>query len=146
MQNMQNVKTVGITPPAAIIDNAAATTATVDTKGFTKARFMVYLGALDIAMSAFKLQQSDDSGMSGAADVSGADFSVSPLTLPSASDDNHFFAIYVDLRGKKRYMDLSLTLGDGAAGSFITAWVDLYGANETPDTATERGLTQQAFV
>jgi hypothetical protein len=34
-----------------------------------------------------------------------------------------FFAIYVDLRGKKRYLDLSLTLGDGAAGSFITAWV-----------------------
>jgi hypothetical protein len=146
MQDMQKVKTVGITPPAAIIDNAAAVTATIDTKGFSKARFMVYLGALDIAMTAFKLQHSDDSGMSGAADISGADFSVSPLTLPSASDDNHFFAIYVDLRGKKRYMDLSLTLGDGAAGSFITSWVDLYGAAEAPDTAAERGLTQQALV
>lgn len=143
---MQEVKTVGITPPAAIIDNAAATTGTVDTKGFSKARFVVYLGALDIAMAAFKLTHSDDSGMSGAADISGADFSVSPLALPSATDDNHFFMIFVDLRGKKRYMDLSLTLGDGSAGSYITAWVDLYGAAEAPDTAAKRGATQQAIV
>jgi hypothetical protein len=87
MQNMQNVKTVGITPPAAIIDNAAATTASVDTKGFSKARIVVYLGALDIAVSAMKLRHSDDD--STYSDISGADFSVSPLTLPSATDDNH---------------------------------------------------------
>ena len=42
------------------------------------------LGALDIAIAAMKLTESNDSGMSGAVDISGADFSVSPLTLPSA--------------------------------------------------------------
>jgi hypothetical protein len=135
MQNMQNVKTVGITPPAAIIDNAAATTATVDTKGFSKARFMVYLGALDIAMTAFKLQHSDDSGMSGAADISGADFSVSPLTLPIGVGRQ---PLLCDLCRPSRQETIHgplAHLGDGAAGSFITAWVDLYGAAETPDTA-----------
>lgn len=144
MQNMQNVKFVGITPPAAIIDNAAAVTASVDTKGFSKAVITVYLGALDIAVTALKLRHSDDD--STYADITGADFSVSPLTLPSASADNTAIRIFVDLRGKKRYLDISITLGDGAAGSFVTAWADLYGAAEAPDTATERGLAQQALV
>ncbi len=146
MQNMQNVKTVGITPPAAIIDNAAATTAAINTTGFTKARIMVYFGAMDIAAAVLKVTHSDDSGMSGEVDIAGADFSVLPLTLPSASDDNHFYAVFLDLRGKKLYLDLKLTLGDGSAGTYVTAWVDLYGAATAPDTAAERGLTQQAIV
>lgn len=147
MNILQTIKWVSVTPPAAIIDNAAATTAALDTKGFKKAMFLVYLGALDIAVSAMKLQESDDSGMSGAVDITGADFSVSPLTLPTASDDNHLFAIYVDLRGsRKRYLDLSLTLGDGAAGSFVTVLAGLADAEEAPNTAAKRGLTQQAIV
>ena len=146
MNQLQSVKTVWITKPAAIVDNAAFTTDTIDVKGFSKARIVVGLGALDIALAALKLRQSDDSGMGGAADISGADFSVSPLTLPSATDDNKLYAIHVDLRGKKRYLDLSLTGGDGAAGTFAIAWVDLYGASEHPNSATERGFAQEALV
>jgi hypothetical protein len=146
MQNMQNVKTVGITPPAAIIDNAAATTATVDTKGFSKGPLHGLsrsTGHRDdgVQAPAFRRLGNERCGR-----YLRCRFQRFAADLAVASDDNHFFAIYVDLRGKKRYMDLSLTLGDGAAGSFITAWVDLYGAAETPDTAAERGLTQQAIV
>ncbi len=146
MQGLQNVKTVWITKPAAIVDNTAFTTDTIDTLGFRKARIVVGLGALDIAIAAMKLRQSDDSGMSGAADISGADFSVSPLTLPSAGADNNLYAIHVDLRGKKRYLDLSLTGGDGAAGSYAIAWVDLYDGEEAPASAAERGFAQEAIV
>lgn len=146
MQNLQNVKTVYITKPGAIVDDAAFTTDIVDTKGFRKARFVVGLGALDIALAALKLQESDASNMASAGDVTGADFSVSPLTLPSADDDNKLYAIHVDLRGKKRYMDLSLTGGNGSNGTYAVAWVDLYDAEEMPNSATERGFAQEAIV
>jgi hypothetical protein len=146
MNQLQSVKWQNVTPPAAIVDHAAFTTGAIDTKGFSKLIIIVCLGALDIALAAMKLQQSDSSNMSGAADVTGADFSVSPLTLPSATADNNVYEIHVDLRGKKRYMDLSLTGGDGTAGTYATVLAGLYGAAQHPDSATERGVAQQAFV
>lgn len=146
MNQLQSVKWQNVTPPGAIVDNAAFATATIDTKGFSKLIILVALGALDIALTAMKLQHSDASNMSGATDVSGADFSVSPLTLPSATDDNKLYEIHVDLRGKKRYFDLSLTGGDGSAGTYAVVLAGLYGAAQHPDNATERGVAQQAFV
>jgi hypothetical protein len=145
MNDLQNCKFVNVTPPAAIIDNAAAVTAAVDTKGWRKAVLLISLGALDIAVAVMKLQHSDASG-SGYTDISGADFSVSPLTLPAGTDDNKLYAVFVDMRGKKRYLDLSLTLGDGAAGSFVSVLAILYDGETFPSTATLRGLGQQAIV
>lgn len=146
MNDLQKLKFQNVTPPAAIIDNAAVTTGAVDTRGFSKACFIVQLGALDVAITAMKLTESDASNMSGAADVEGADFSVAPLTLPAATDDNKLFAIYVELRGRKRFLDLSLTCGDGAAGTFVSVLAILDGGSEHPNTATKRGLSQQAIV
>lgn len=147
MNPSQNRKYLLITPPAAIVDNAAFTTAVIDTKGFRRLSVLVTLGALDIAIAAFKLQESDLANMSGATDVPGADFSVSPLTLPSATDDNKMYLIDLALRGgRKRYMDLSLTGGDGTTGSFAVVHAILEDAEETPNTAAERGVAQQAIV
>jgi len=147
MQKLQEIKFVNVTPPAAIVDNAAFTTAAVDTKGWGELMFLVTLGALDIAVVTMKLQESDDSGMSGAVDVSGADFSVSPLTLPSATDDNKMYGIFVNLQnGRKRYLDLSLTGGDGSTGSYATVHALLAGGEDVPYTAALRGLAQQAIV
>lgn len=146
MKQLQAIKTVWITKPGAIVDDADFTTDTIDGKGFKSARIVVGLGATDIALAEFKLQQSDASNMASATDVSGADFSVSPLTLPSATDDNKLYAIHIDLKGKKRYFDLKLKAGDGSAGTFAVAWVDLYDAEEYPNSATERGFAQEAFV
>ena len=84
--------------------------------------------------------------MSDASDISGADFSVTPLTLPSATDDNKLYGIFVDLRGKKRYLDLTLTGGDGATGTFAAVLAALYGAADHPNTAAERGFAQEAIV
>lgn len=144
MQVLQNCKWINVTPPGAIVDNAAYTTASVDTKGWNELAFVVSLGATDIALAAFKLTTSDTDG--SYADLSGADFSVSPLTLPSATDDNKIYVIFVDLRGKKRYFDLSITGGDGTAGTYATVMAVLAGGNSAPSTATLRGLGQQALV
>lgn len=147
MQNLQNIKIVPVVNPAAIVDDAAFTTATIDTKGWDEALFIVHFGAMDIAVAVFKLQESDDSGMSGAADISGADFSVSPATLPSASADNTLFGIHVKLGGsRKRYMDLSLTGGDGSTGTFASALVILSKGETNPATVADRGFNQLLYV
>lgn len=147
MHLSQKQKIVGITPPAAIIDNAAATTAEIDTLGFDYATIYVYFGAMDIAATTMKVTESDTAG-SGHADVTGLIFGTSNTiagsasTLPSATDDNKFFAFEIDLRGRKRYLDLSLTLGDGAAGTYVAAFVILERAANMPTTAALRGCSQ----
>lgn len=141
-----NQKFLNVTPPAAIVDNAAFTTATVDTLGAGWVTFLVTLGALDIAVAALKLRESDDSGMSGAADVPGADFSVSPATLPAADADNNLYAIHVNMLGRKRYLDLTLTGGDGTAGSYATVHAILDRLQQTPLTAADRGFAQELFA
>lgn len=147
MQRLQNIKAVNVTSPRIINDNTAYTTTTLDTMGFDEALFIVQLGALDIAVAALKLQESNDSGMSGAVDISGADFSVSPATLPSASADDTFVGIHVKLGGaRKRYLDLSFTAGDGAAGTYASVLVLLSKAEAFPASLADRGFGQLLTV
>ena len=147
MKDLETCKFVNVTPPAAINDNTAYTTAAVDTLGFKAVMFLVILGAMDIAVAVLKLTESDDSGMSGAVDVTGADFSVSPATLPSATADNTIVAISVKLTGKrKRYLDLSFTAGDGSAGTYANVLAILAEPECSPTTAAERGFGQHLQV
>lgn len=139
-------KTLNVTPPRVINDNTAYTTATVDAVGAGWVVFKIILGALDIAVAALKLTESDDSGMSGATDVPGADFSVSPATLPAATDDNGIFAIHVNMLGRKRYLDLSFTAGDGSAGTYANVIAELFDLQQTPDSASTRGFTQELYA
>jgi hypothetical protein len=37
-------------------------------------------------------------------------------------------------------------VGDGAAGTYFTAWAELYEGTITPSTATQRGLVAQLIV
>lgn len=134
-----NFKVVAITPPGAIVDNAGFTTATIDTKGFRHLKILVFLGALDIAVAALKAQESDDSGMSGAADITGT-VGGTDFTLPAATADNTFGAININLNGgRKRYIDLVVTGGDGATGTYLTAIAILSRPEEYPNSAAERG-------
>lgn len=146
MHSEQMDKFFSITPPAAIVDNASLTTATIDTLGFSYCRVLVYYGAMDIASTALKIQESDDSGMSGAADVTGlvygtsSDIAGSTSALPAATDDNKCFSFEIELKGRKRYLDLVATMGDGTAGSYVTAFALLSRASDVPVSKTERGF------
>jgi hypothetical protein len=143
----QNVKVIRVIDPAAIVDNASWTTEEIDTKGFDYCQVHCFVGATDIAHAALKVQESDTSG-SGFADVTGLVFGTSTntdgstSTLPSATDDNKFFIFDIDLRGRKRFLDLVATAGNGALGTFMAAWAVLSRAGETPMTAAERGASQ----
>lgn len=144
MHPEQQDKFVSITPPGAIVDNASLTTASVDCLGYSYARIFVVLGATDIAMTALKVQESDDD--SAYADVTGlvygtsSDIAGSTSALPSATDDNKCFVFEVDLRGRKRYLDLVATCGDGSAGTYVNAFALLSRAADGPVTKTDRGF------
>ena len=142
---LQATKWLSVTPPAAIVDNAAYTTTEIDTNGFDYCVVVVYIGATDIAMAACKVQESDTSG-SGFADVSGLDtdgdtnIAGGTATLPTATDDNKFILFEIDLRGRKRYLDLSITAGNGTAGTFATAFAVLCRGNTSPgNVIADRG-------
>lgn len=145
MIHAQNMKFVSITPPAAIVDNASYTTAELDTLGWDYCTIVAYLGATDIAMVALKVTESDTSG-SGHADVTGliygtsADIAGATSALPSATDDNKFFVFEIDLRGRKRYLDLVATAGDGTAGTYLTAFAILSRGEQAKQDVTSRGV------
>lgn len=153
MNNLQNAKIVPVTNPAAIVNNASFTTATIDTLGYDKLFVIWQLGATDIAMTALKLTESNDSGMSGATDITGAVYgtSTNPDTgatsaLPSATDDNKAFGFFVDLKGRKRYIDVVATAGNGSTGTFASSVALLYNGDVTTDNATERNLAANLIV
>jgi hypothetical protein len=148
MNDALNTKTLNVTPPAAVKDNASFVCAAVDTLGFRYCTFEIVLGALDIGVSALKLQTSnDDASADPYADIVGADYSVDS-TLPAATEDNGIFAIHVDLRGsgKKRWLKLVFTAGDGAVGTYATVLARLSRGEVFARSAADRGYTRELFV
>jgi len=144
-KQFDNFKMASVTPPAAIVDNASFTTAEVDTAGWDMARIVVYLGATDIAMAALKVTESNTSA-SGHADITGAVFGTSTdidgstSALPTATDDNKFFVVDLDLRGRKRYLDVVATAGDGSTGTYAAIWCELYRGDAMPSSKTGHGV------
>ena len=149
MLDPQRRKLVAVTPPAAIYDDASLTCAIIDTLGYDLCEIVLHLGATDIAMTALKVQESDASNMANATDITAtvmgtaANDAGSTSTLPSATDDNKFFSFLIDLRGKKRYLQLVATCGNGSAGTYACAWAGLYRGEKMPQTAAEGGLSQR---
>lgn len=147
MIDSQCNKFLQVIAPVAIKDDASWTTNEIDTKGWDYCTIVFSLGATDIAMAALKVQESDTSG-SGFADVTGLVYGTSnntggsASTLPSATDDNKLFLFQVDLRGRKRYLDLVATAGNGTAGSYGSAIAILSRGELGPETAAEQGASQ----
>ena len=124
----------------ATLDNASGTTPVIDTLGHEHLVVLVRVNATDIALTALKLQESD-SDSSGFTDITGHVYGATGApALPTANDDNKFFAFFVDLRGKKRYIDLVVTAGDGSVGAVVYA-VGILSQGEIPQyDADSRGL------
>lgn len=132
---IQKTKVVQAIAPGAIVDNASWTFNEIDTLGYDYLTVYFNIGATDIAIAALQLTESDTSG-SGHANITGATFS----TLPSATDDNEVWAIELDLRGRKRYIDATVTAGNGTNGTYMSALAVLSRSGGNTESATERGL------
>lgn len=137
-----NRKLFAITPPGAIVDNTSWTTGEIDTAGYAFLVINVLFGAMDIAMAALKVTESDTAG-SGHVDITGSVMGTanndtgSASTLPSATADNTFVQFVIPLKGRKRYLDLVATGGDGTAGTYMSAFAELWGPGDGPRTAVE---------
>lgn len=146
MIQQQNQKLVSLVPPAAIVNNAAVTVASLDTLGFEYVRITVHLGATDIALTVLKVGTSDTDG--SYTDVTGLRFGTdntiagAASTLPSATDDNKFFEFQIDMRAVKRFLKLAITVGAGTLGAFVTAFAELGRPNTVPVTAAGFGAGQ----
>jgi hypothetical protein len=144
MIDITPTKKVQLAWPENRYNNTAVTCLSVDRSGFDYAVIRVTIGANDAGFATFKLQESDDD--STFTDVPGSDFSVSPLTLPSASNGDTLWEWQVDLRGRMRYLKPALTAGNGVAGVFAAVVAELSRAEQAPYTATEQGLAGLAVL
>lgn len=143
----QRQKFVSLVPPAVIVDNASLTVAELDTVGFDYCQIVFYLGATDIAMTALVVTESDTAG-SGHANVTGLIFGTSnnltgsASTFPAATDDNKFFIFDIDLRGRKRYLDVTATVGNGTSGQYTAAFAILSRTEDGGTDAAAQGAAQ----
>lgn len=145
---LEGCKLVNITPPGAITDNASWTTSEIDTKDWDHLHVVVQLGATDIAAAALKVTESDSSG-SGHADITGLVLGTSTniegaaSALPSATDDDGLFRFDIDLRGRKRYIDITATAGNGTAGTYASILGILSGKKGvSPVNMSDQGCKQ----
>jgi hypothetical protein len=143
---MQATKFVNLTPPGALVDGASLTVAELDTLNWDYAQIVLILGATDIACTAAILTDGDTSG-SGHANIAASNFSGQTnldggtAALPTATDDDGFFVWELDLRKRKRYIDATITVGDGTVGGYYTVIAILSRGDNPPTTISGRGCT-----
>jgi hypothetical protein len=146
MNSLQDTKLVALIRPAAIADDASFTSQVVDTLGYDYATCIFQLGASDIAVAALYMQESDDN--SNYTNITGTIFGTSTNTdgstsgLPTATDDNKFEVVEIDLRGRKRYLQCVATAGNGSTGTYLSALVVLSRGEIGPVSATDRGCDE----
>ena len=95
-----------------------------------------------LAKSVWKVQEGDVSG-SANTDITGLDPAAGTTgdgRIPQDDDDDKIFGFMIDLKGRKRYINLDATAGNGALGTYMAALAILSRAEESANTTTERGL------
>jgi len=158
MNYLQTVKT-GISVSPALVNNATYTSYVIDTMGADFCSIDVIVGTTDAAMATLKVQESDtkssDTALSSGADVTGAVFGTSTLptvdggatsALPTATDDNKVFSTWINLQGRKRYLQLIAVAGNGTTGTYLSAMHKLGSLSDGAYKATEQGLAAKLIV
>ena len=101
-------------------DNTSFTVAELDTKGYDELLLIIAFGNVPADTSAVTLTESDTAG-SGHANVTAgvvgtaADIDGTTSVLPTAAaGDGDVIIMQVDLRPRKRYLDMTITAGNGS--------------------------------
>lgn len=143
MLDLQNAKFVTVVPPISVNGGANATVVNViDTKGFRAAALRVNSGLLGAnGVATIVWQESHESNGANAVNIAGANH-----TALLGTNDNITICTFVNLLGnRRRYILPLITIGSTDA-CVLSADAILYRAEETPNTAAERGLLEQKFV
>lgn len=139
MFDLQRTKFAKVLAPISVSGGATATCTEVDTKGFRAGAFYVFTGLVGANGATIKWQESDTSG-SGGTDVTGGTH-----TALVDADDGIAVVTFADFRGHKRYWTL-VAVNGATNASVLSAHAILYRAEETPDSATERGVQEALYV
>ena len=141
---LQMTKFINSVPPAVLVDGATLALTEIDCLGWDYATIMLITGATDIGVTAMILTDGDTSG-SGHANITlsnfdgQADVEGGTAVLPSATDDNGIFVWELDLKKRKRYIDATITVGDGTVGGYYTVVTILSRGAKPPVGMTARG-------
>ncbi len=127
------------------VDNAAFTTTEIDTKGYAKMAIIASFGNVPANVAAMTVTQSDTTGSGHTAYITvgtTTDIAGDTTALPTAAGgDGTSLLFHVNLDGKKRYHDLTVTAGNGSGTvTECSAIAILYNAQDCPVTATQRGV------
>jgi hypothetical protein len=143
MLDLQSAKFVNVVPPISVAGGANATVVTVvDTKGFRAAALRVVSGLLGAnGVSTIVWQESHEATGANAVNITGANHTA----LVDANDNTIICTFLNNLGNRRRYLVPLITVGSTNA-CLLAADAILYRAEETPNTATERGLLEQKFV
>ena len=110
----------GISPYDHATGDAAVVSQTIDMQGNSSLTFAIATGSLADADATFTVlvEESNDSGMSGANAVADADLlGTEVLAAPLFSDDNKVFKI--GYKGSKRYVTLTITPANNTGAALL---------------------------
>lgn len=137
----KNVKHVQMIRSVAIVNDASAVSYCTDISAADYVHVVVWLNATDIALTALKLQEADAID-SATALTSGVD--ITDLTfasaLPSATDDNKGYLFAFPTQGRKKYINIVATVGDGSTGAYVTAHAVLFNLDKHAYNTTDYGV------
>lgn len=140
MFDLQRCKIAKVLAPISVAGGGNATVTEVDTKGFRAAACYIMTGLTGAnGVTVVKWQESDTTG-TGFTDITGA-----AHTALVDADDGIQLVTFLDLRGRKRFLQPVITTGSTNA-CLLAAYVILYRAEDAPDSASERGVQEQLFV
>lgn len=151
MRTHQGNKIVAVYSPTGYANNTSPTMATVDTAGWDQCKFQFHLGSTDIALTALSIREADTVGGT-VATVTGTDLSSATdmfgtaTALPGATDDNKIYQIIVNTRGRKRYLQPVVTIGNGTAGASLGVTAELSCGETAPHNTTEHGAAACVIV
>lgn len=146
MQPLENTKIVQIIADMTV-DNAAFTTTEIDTAGYDHCTIIASFGNVPANVASMTITEADVSATSHVAFITvGTTAAIDGATsaLPTAAaGDGKFLVFEIDLRQRKRYLDLTLTAGDGSSTvTEASAIAILSRADVVPVTEAERGADQ----
>lgn len=153
MIHAQNMKYLNLTPPGALVDDASLTVAEIDTKGWDYCQILLILGTTNTDMTALAVTESDVTA-SGHVAVTGLEFTETDSpdiegdasVYPVATDDDGIFLFEIDLRGRKRFLDVTATVGSTSTGGYYTMLAILSRGENVANTNAARGVVQALRV
>ena len=117
-----NIHVLRVISPVSVADNTAQVGQIIDRQGYHSLEYVIATGSIADADATFAvlLEESDDSGMSGATAVADADLiGTEALAAFQFDDDNETRKL--DYTGLKRYTRLTITPSANASAALLSA-------------------------